>query len=62
MAISTKAKRSGLTGRQKESIAGWLFISPWIIGFVVFTLGPLLYAIVLSFFKWDFIHAVLGER
>ena len=56
MAISTKAKRSGLMERQKESIAGWLFISPWIIGFVVFTLGPLLYAIVLSFFQWDFIQ------
>lgn len=56
MAISAKAKRPGLTERQKESIAGWLFISPWIIGFVVFTLGPLLYAIVLSFFQWDFIQ------
>lgn len=56
MAVSTKAKRPGLTQRQKESIAGWLFVSPWVIGFLVFTLGPLLYAIVLSFFKWDFIQ------
>ncbi len=56
MAISAKAKRPRLTERKKESIAGWLFISPWIIGFIIFTLGPLLYAIVLSFYQWDFIQ------
>lgn len=30
----------------------FLFISPWIIGFAVFTAGPLLLSLVMSFFDW----------
>ncbi len=30
----------------------FLFISPWIIGFVVFTAGPLILSLVMSFFDW----------
>lgn len=36
----------------------YLFIAPWIIGFVVFTLGPLLFSFVISFFDWP----IVGER
>lgn len=35
--------------RNKNSIAGLLFVSPWIIGFLVFTAFPLLYSLYLSF-------------
>ena len=35
--------------RRKEAIAGYLFISPWIIGFLVFTLGAMVYSLVISF-------------
>lgn len=31
-----------LSYRQKEMIAGYLFISPWIIGFLIFILGPII--------------------
>ena len=27
--------------RSREAIAGYLFISPWIVGFLVFTLGSM---------------------
>jgi multiple sugar transport system permease protein len=37
----------------EETRAGWLSISPWIIGFLVFTLGPLLASIYFSFTKYD---------
>ena len=30
----------------------FLFIAPWIIGFVVFTAGPLILSLVMSFFDW----------
>jgi len=30
----------------------FFFISPWIIGFLVFTVGPLLFSLVMSFFDW----------
>ena len=32
---------------------GWLFASPWIIGFVLWTLGPMLASFVLAFTEWD---------
>jgi len=34
---------------RREAIAGYLFISPWIIGFLVFTLGAMIYSLVISF-------------
>lgn len=34
---------------KREAIAGYLFISPWIIGFLIFTLGAMIYSLVISF-------------
>ncbi len=42
----------------REAAYGYLFISPWLLGFFVFTLGPMLAALVISFFSTDFLtHA-----
>ena len=30
----------------------YLFIMPWIIGFLVFTIGPLILSLIMSFFDW----------
>lgn len=32
---------------------GFLFILPWLVGYIVFTAGPILVMFVLSFFKYD---------
>ncbi|PLR99078.1 sugar ABC transporter permease [Bacillus sp. T33-2] len=37
--------------RAKNSAVGLLFVSPWIIGFLIFTAFPLLYSLYLSFQK-----------
>jgi multiple sugar transport system permease protein len=34
---------------RREAIAGYLFISPWILGFLVFTLGAMIYSLYISF-------------
>ncbi|CAG9620788.1 carbohydrate ABC transporter permease [Sutcliffiella rhizosphaerae] len=38
-----------LSMRSKNSLTGLLFISPWIIGFLLFTAYPLFYSLYLSF-------------
>jgi multiple sugar transport system permease protein len=49
-------QRSWTKRRLKQAIEGYLFISPWIIGFVLFTAGPILASFVLSFFRWSLIR------
>ena len=31
----------------------WLFIAPWVIGFLAFTLIPMVYSFVISFTNWN---------
>lgn len=51
--LVTRPARRGLSrGRQEELIA-YLFIAPWLIGFLVFTLGALLFAFGMSLFEVD---------
>ncbi len=42
-------------GSGEEARAGYAFISPWIIGTVVFLLGPMLVSLLLAFASWDMI-------
>ncbi len=46
---------SQLTSRQQEALQGYLLVSPWIIGFLVFVLGPMVGLVFLSFNRWDLI-------
>ncbi len=40
----------------REGLAGYLFAAPWIVGFLVFVLGPVLFSLYLSFTKYDIIQ------
>ena len=42
-----------LKAREREAVAGYLFILPNFVGFLVFTLVPVVVSLVLSFVKWD---------
>ncbi|WP_199929674.1 carbohydrate ABC transporter permease [Brevibacillus brevis] len=41
----------------RSFLTPYLFILPWILGFLAFTLGPMLFSLVMSFFDWP----VVGE-
>ncbi len=47
----------GSRERTKEAIAGYLFLSPWIIGFIFITGGPILVTLILSFTQYDLVSA-----
>lgn len=37
----------------KENLIGYMFIGPQLIGMIAFVIGPMLYAVGLSLFRWD---------
>lgn len=53
VAVSTSKNRKSLSLERKESVWGYVFVSPWIVGFLVFTLGPLLFSLYASFTNYD---------
>ncbi len=48
---SHRKKMSRLARR--EAIEGYLFITPWLVGLLVFTIGPILVSFYLSFNAWQ---------
>ncbi|MFC5407463.1 carbohydrate ABC transporter permease [Cohnella soli] len=53
-AASLKPTKKRKWGR----VTPYLFIFPWIFGFLVFTLGPLLFSLVISLFDWPIVGQV----
>lgn len=53
-------KRRTVTGRSGR--AGWLFLIPNLVGFVSFTLVPLLAAIAIAFTDWNVVSGYSGIR
>jgi ABC-type sugar transport system permease subunit len=39
--------------RRQEIIAGYLAILPWLLGFLFFSLGPIIASFILMFMKWE---------
>ena len=46
------ASRQSLSRRFRRNLPGYLFIMPWLIGLIVFTLGPFIASLYLSFTDW----------
>jgi multiple sugar transport system permease protein len=51
LTIELKIPRKMEWGR----VAPYLLISPWVLGFLIFTFGPLIFSLVISFFDWPII-------
>lgn len=73
-ATQPRRKPQTLRGlRRREAITAYLFILPTFIGFLVFTLGPMVFSAGLSLFDWDVVsparfvglanfHFLLGDN
>ncbi|MCD6352372.1 MAG: extracellular solute-binding protein [Armatimonadetes bacterium] len=41
---------------RQEALAAYVFVSPWVLGFLVFTLGPIIASFMFSFCAYDVLH------
>ena len=56
-AVAHKSKRRQLTGMErKEAVAAYLFLSPWIIGLIIFLVIPIGMAVYSAFTRWTIIN------
>ncbi len=55
---TNKQAVSTLKGSTREAISGYMFILPWLVGFLFLMGGPILFSLGLSFAEWDGISGV----
>ena len=53
VSTASVAKRRGLSRRQRKELAFYLFITPWILGFLSLTLVPLVLGFAISLTNYD---------
>ena len=41
--------------QHKEALFGYIAISPWFIGFLIFSFFPIMFSLVISFYNWEVI-------
>jgi multiple sugar transport system permease protein len=46
-------KRKASPRARREALTFYVCVAPWIIGFLAFTVGPMLYSLYISFTKWS---------
>jgi multiple sugar transport system permease protein len=52
-AAPARASGSGPSRRTREALAAYGFLSPWIAGMLLLTIGPMLYSLYLSFTRYN---------
>ncbi len=53
-AVTAAAPRRRISRRRlRDAVEGYLYIMPWILGFLLFTLGPMIASLVISFYHWS---------
>ncbi len=60
MAVSVQTARARAVGRRRlarQTIEGYACILPWLVGFLCFTAGPMVAALVISFTDWSMLTA-----
>ena len=52
LCVFARREKAGKLSRAEQR-TGWLFISPWVIGFLLFVIGPIILALLLSLTQWS---------
>ena len=50
---AVKSPSKPMSLRQQETLWGYIFISPWLIGFAVFTVGPMIASLIVSLTRYN---------
>lgn len=58
--MGSRARRIPIASRVKDTLGCYAFLMPNIVGFLAFTLGPVIAAVLLSFCRWDLISGTSG--
>lgn len=53
IAMAVKSQVRGLGIARRETYEAYLFLLPWILGFLIFTVGPIVASLALSFTDWQ---------
>ena len=53
MTVGVHSKAWWQTLRGREAISFYLFVLPWVVGFLIFTLGPIIASLIFSFTDYD---------
>jgi multiple sugar transport system permease protein len=54
--MQSSQKRSRWSLARREALWAYAFITPWIIGFLIFTVGPMLASLFFSFTEYDIVN------
>lgn len=54
-APTTRPKKNYWNRKRRENLAGWLFVTPEVIGMLLISVFPLVFSLVLSFTKWNLV-------
>jgi multiple sugar transport system permease protein len=53
---SSVAAVAARAAERRRDLIGYAFLAPWLIGFLVFSLGPVLASLYLSFTRFDLLR------
>jgi multiple sugar transport system permease protein len=56
LASATSTPRRRLNNRQREALWGYAFMLPWILGFVIFLVGPMIASLYFSFTEYKVVR------
>lgn len=56
VALAARGNGSTVKPRFTDNKAGYAFLAPWLVGVVVFTIGPMLYSLYLAFTKYNLLQ------